>query len=280
MVEREPEDLLLGGTVVIDLALKHKRGILAPLLSGGHDSMCACHIASQHPSFTGEVYHIDTGIGAAATRKHVQDFCDDMGWKLVVLRSNFSYERFIRQLGFPGPGAHQWIYNKLKDRCVDQLTKGRTRLLITGCRSEESTRRMGHVDPVQFGEKSRKSGEITKRRRVWVAPCYDWTVADQKRYMQYHGLPENPVKKTPLAMSGECFCGAFASPGEIELIRRWCPDVAEEIDRLSLIAQECGTPSNWGTRPDKKKGVVVGETGMMCSGCDRKAVTAGIIFTR
>lgn len=274
-------NLIAKAHAVIDDAFRYAH-VMAPLFSGGHDSLCAVYLASLHPRFDGRVYHIDTGIGARATREFVNDVAQEYGWALCVFKSASTYEQFIRERGFPGPGMHQWAYVRLKERCVRQIvrSKGKTaRLaLITGCRSQESTRRMGHVEPVKVGEQS-KHGVVNKRR-IWVAPCHDWSESDQRQFMADHDLPKNPIKQTPLGMSGECFCGAFARPAELEMIRRHAPDVAEEIDRLALIAIQCGKHSAWGTRPDRKKGIVVAPTGPLCNSCDVRAGAAGIIIDR
>jgi phosphoadenosine phosphosulfate reductase len=150
---RELEELCESALAVIDSGFAAGAQVMAPLFSGGHDSLVACHLASQHHRFTRTVHHIDTGIGAQYTRQFVESVCQQQGWDLKVHKSVATYERFVSKLGFPGPGAHQWVYNWLKDRCLGSIVKGRLKtLLITGCRSQESIRRMGHVEPVKIGE--------------------------------------------------------------------------------------------------------------------------------
>ena len=282
LVVRDPDDLLTAGVLLLNAVRDVCRPFvrLCPLFSGGYDSLCACHVAAHAEGFDGKVYHIRTGIGAQANRDYVESVCKELGWKLVVLQSPATYERFVTSIGFPGPGSHQWVYNWIKDRCITSLAKGRSTkfMLVTGCRSQESARRMGHTAPVKYGELSKRTGRTTKLNRVWVAPCYDWSSVEQKGYRDAYGFPDNRIKESPIRMSGECFCGAFAMPGEIELIRQYAPDVAQEIDRLTVLAREAGTPSTWGTRPrDRKKGLVVAETGPMCSSCDRRAAAAGLV---
>lgn len=275
---RQVDELLANALAILDLGFDAGAECMLPLFSGGHDSLSACHIASQHPRFMQSVHHIDTTIGAKKTRAFVEEVCRDFRWSLRVWKSNFSYEKFIRRLGFPGPGAHQWVYNKLKDRCVATMTKGGgKRMLVTGCRQQESTRRMGHVEPVKVGETSKKTGITRKKNRVWVAPCFDWSVQEQRAYMHEFDLPRNPIKEA-MGMSGECFCGAFASPGELERIRFYAPDVADEIDRLSAIAKESETPCVWGVRADGRKGLIVAQTGPLCTSCDIKAKFSGLLF--
>lgn len=273
---KEPEQLLKDSLSVINESYKKVRGIraMAPLFSGGHDSYCACFVASQHNKFDGIVYHIDTGIGSKATRAFVEETCKIENWKLNVLKSHETYEEFIRTFGFPGHGLHGFIYNRIKDRCIDMITrpflsgrKHRRTVLITGCRSLESRRRMGHVEKIKIGETSKKTGKHSKTHRIWVAPCHDWSGEDQVNFMNYFRLDTNPIKKSLLGMSGECFCGAFARPYELDLIRDICPDVAEEIDRLTNIAKECGKPSEWGKAPSKESTSQSIETGPLCTSC-------------
>lgn len=263
---------------VIDKAIERGSEVIVPLFSGGHDSLTACYIASQHPRFDGRVYHIDTGIGAKATRTFVEEVAREYGWKLQIYKSLSTYEMFIRDRGFPGPGMHQWAYVRLKERCVRMIMRehGKTRVaLITGCRSQESRRRMGHVEPIKIGERE-KNGVVNKRR-YWLAPCHDWTTVDQHAFMEANDLPRNPIKQTPIGMSGECFCGAFARPAEIEMIKQYAPDVAQEIERLAHIAASLGKHAVWGTRPDRKKGIVKVKTGPLCNSCDVRARAAGIM---
>lgn len=283
MVTPDTELLLDKSLDVIDEAVGICRyARIAPLFSGGHDSYCACFVASQHRKFDGNVYHINTGIGSKATRDFVEQVCKDEGWKLNILKSPNTYEDRIRESGFPGPAMHSYTYHALKERCVNMITKiGKSHhptILVTGARAAESRRRMGHVVPVRVGEVYQNSnGRASARHRIWTAPCYDWSSEDQHDFMNLHQMPRNPVKQSILGMSGECFCGAFARPNEIDMIREVVPDVAAEIDRLQIVAQECGHP------PDRcvyggprNKGEQILETGPLCTSCDNKARQAGL----
>ncbi len=78
-------------------------------------------------------------------------------------------------------------------------------------------------------------------------------------------------------MSGECFCGAFARPNEIELIRRYAPDVAEEIDSVAQLAPP-GKGNVWGVRAKSERGILTVGTGPLCSSCDYKAQASGLLF--
>lgn len=286
LVEKRPrtaDELLASGLAVIDLAMEMSDSrFMLPLLSGGHDSMCACFVASQHTAFDGAVNHIDTGIGCQKNRDFVRELCREMEWDLRVFKSAETYEKYVSQNGFPGPGRHQFVYNRLKDRCVRQMMRylhPEMVLLVTGCRYDESQRRMGHVETVKIGERSKKTGRVAERRRVWTAPCHDWTTDDQRTFIDAFALPRNPVKMSPLGVSGECFCGAFAAPNEINLIRHFAPDVAAEIDKLAEIAKANGKHCEWGTRPKwiDPNQLEFGFTGELCSSCDRKMLSGGYL---
>lgn len=275
---------------LIDRVLReHSPAEWVPLLSGGHDSVCACHIASLHPEapkpFT--VYQIDTGIRSAANFEYVERVCDQFGWELdrrASPNSEDSYESFVRACGFPGPGMHSWAYARLKERVIQQLATEksvgqRPVMFLSGCRRRESVRRMGYAVEVRRGDGLYETGHLRNPSRLWVAPCLEWMPPDQTLYMEEFGIPRNPIKDA-VGLSGECFCGANArqdateqtARDELALIREHCPDVYDEIQRLSAIARECGQPDRWGEKP--KKQVEYGDAPCLpfmdlCIGCQR-----------
>lgn len=215
------------------------------MLSGGHDSLCASHIASQHPRFSGAV-HINTGIGVEETRQFVRDTSLHLGWPLKEYQSHISYRSIVLEHGFPGPAGHSFIYRRLKERCIERLvrehkTHRRDRIvLVTGCRRAESERRMGTAVDI------RRQGA-----RVWTAPIINWLPEDKNDYIASHGLKRNRVVDT-LCMSGECLCGAFAKPGEIVEIEAAYPKAAAVIRELESAARDAGVHAKWGTRPPQK----------------------------
>ena len=248
---RDPDTLLSSGLEVIERAYTdYGRGRMLPLFSGGHDSYCAVYVASQSPYFDGRVYHINTGIGSCRTRAFVEQVCKEEGWKLVVLKNpRASYEDIVRHYGFPGPSIHPVCYRKLKGQCLRDLTRRTSRYSprahyfpISGVRRKESDRRL-QTRAIRVGDAMR--GDSTSDMHlIWVSPCYDWSTREQIDFMNAFALLRNPVKDSVLGMSGECFCGAFARPYELDMIREVCPDVAVEIDRLAAIAETASKPSN------------------------------------
>jgi 3'-phosphoadenosine 5'-phosphosulfate sulfotransferase (PAPS reductase)/FAD synthetase len=249
---------------ILDRAIAlHKPTHVFGMFSGGHDSLCSTHLVSQHPRFTAAV-HINTGIGVEATRTFVRETCDGRGWPLKEYHPPVSYDEIVLKHGFPGPGGHFYMYVRLKERCIEQLVrehKVRHRdkiMLVTGVRASESTRRMGHVEPIK-----------QRRAMVWVAPIVGWSTETKNEYIDAKGLPRNAVVDK-LCMSGECLCGAFAKPGELVEIEAAYPEVARRIDGLEIKALMAGVHAKWGTRPPKAKPVPATTPMDMCWSCEAK----------
>lgn len=261
----------------IDKAVReHKPVAVFGMFSGGHDSFSASYVASLHPSLTGMV-HINTGIGVEATRSYVRQTCKDRGWNLIehFAAQNLNakgkldpqlYDEFVLKYGFPGPHGHGMMYARLKERALHSLARtsgascrGKTKrriMLISGCRSIESTRRMGNVEEVQVDG-----------RRIWTAPIHDWTKYDTSLCLEYANQPRNEVVDL-IHKSGECLCGAFAKPGELEELKLW-PQTREAYDRIIALqerANAAGVHAVWGTRPPKEKKCAL-KPGMLCHSC-------------
>jgi len=198
--------------------------------SGGHDSFSACYIASLHPKFSG-VVHINTGIGIEATRDHVREACREKGWNLLEYKATENtksdgspdpqiYEEWVNKYGFPGPKCHTDMYTRLKQRSIERLerdlgatarkTNPRLVLYVGGARSDESDRRMRTV-----------AGDAYKEsKRVWANIIHDWTKLDTTELIKFTNSKRNPVVDL-IHKSGECLCGAFANPGELEELNMW-----------------------------------------------------------
>lgn len=245
----------------IDQAWKqHDPIMLVAMFSGGNDSLAACYVASFHPAFSG-VLHINTGIGVRQTREFVRQTCAGRGWKLWEYKAvenrrsdgtpnPMIYEDLILRHGFPGPGGHQFMYNRLKERPLrcferDMGANGRGKhkkriMLISGTRIDESKRRKMNVQTTAIQQ--------IEPRRIFVSPIREWSKADCRMAREYGGLEENQVSKD-IHKSGECLCGAFAEPGELEELRFFYPDAAAEIDRIAARAEAAGKHAKWGCRP-------------------------------
>lgn len=215
------------------------------LISGGNDSMALYDLCKE---WVDGIVHINTGIGVPETNQFVRDVVAADGRELIELHPPRSYEDLILDPklfgGFPGPGAHGFIYARLKERAIRQLLakhrskKGDRFLLLTGVRQAESQRRMGYANPI-----NRIGGQ------VWVNPLSRWSNDLMQEYRETRQLPVNEVT-SHLHMSGECLCGAFAHPGELEEIRFFYPNTAQFIDSLAEKVKAAGLPAcKWGERP-------------------------------
>ena len=232
--------LVRSAPAVIDSALSQYPQLAGiwSLFSGGHDSLVTTHVISQHPAFLG-VIHIDTGTGVPETEQFVRATCERFGWRLIVKQPVTSYEQLIVRYGFPGPAQHNMMYRYLKERPLRQAKLeaqaicGGKIAYGTGVRSQESERRMGHVEPIRHD----KMG-------YWIAPLHDWTAHDLGVYMRLHALPANRVKRDT-HMSGECLCSAFSKRGEKQMFRLFYPRVAERIERWEALVRAARDVQVW-----------------------------------
>lgn len=238
----------MNGIELMDSAISENLPVAVyALFSGGHDSLTATHIAAQHPAFTAAV-HINTGIGIDRTRQFVRETCQREGWPLKEYHAkdcNQDYREIVLRGGFPGPALHTMMYSLLKERALRVLireTKQKKHdrvMLVTGVRSQESQRRMGHVLPV------RREGV-----KVWVNVIHDWSKSDCNNYLTARDIARNPVVDA-IGMSGECLCGAFAHPGELAEIENHFPDTAATIRELEREVRASGFDWGWEDRPTR-----------------------------
>ena len=276
--KRRDEQLLDDAFEVLDEAAE----IIAPrawvaLFSGGHDSLTATTVAFEWARARDvplTAAHIRTGTGIPATTEYVKEVCAAQGWPLKIYDPPVPYEDIVLEYGFMGPGQHGIAYNRLKERCLRQIVREakveyKDRIaFVTGVRSDESLRRLRHVDRIQKGDGA----------QWWAAAVWNWTKIECAKFtFGSRKLPRNPVVDL-LHMSAECLCGAFARPGEMQEIEAWFPEHAAWLHDLEAKAQAKGLRAcRWGQRPprihaDQMK-MVFGEEwdaaipGVMCQGC-------------
>lgn len=232
------------------------------LYSGGNDSTTLAHLMHQMGLVT-HALHANTTIGVEATRQFVRDTC--AGWDLPLIEkvAPTSYRDLVIEQGFPGPGHHFKMYQRLKERCLDAarhdlgIANSRTKaaVYVAGRRRQESDRRKA----VPLWE---SDGSV-----IWVSPIALWTKPDMNTYRLMHpDVPRNEVTDK-LHMSGECLCGAFAKPGELDEIGFWYPEVAAEIHALEAEVRAAGHPEaycTWG----HGNGKAAGNVGRLCETCE------------
>jgi 3'-phosphoadenosine 5'-phosphosulfate sulfotransferase (PAPS reductase)/FAD synthetase len=266
------DSLIRGSHALIDEAVKtYKITSLWAAFSGGHDSLTATHVASLHPLFKG-IVHIDTGTGLKETRQFVEDVCSRYGWQMIVKKPATTYEMLLVRYGFPGPHMHQEMYKYLKERPLRQArtaarkldgNKKPTLALISGMRSQESKRREKNTQPMDKGKEG-----------IWISVIHNWAALDCSDYIKAFNLPRSEVK-AKMHMSGECYCGSFARPGELKELEFWYPYQAERIkawQELVATTNRLGLASipekhcQWG-HGGKPSGDAPQQVGKMCYNC-------------
>jgi 3'-phosphoadenosine 5'-phosphosulfate sulfotransferase (PAPS reductase)/FAD synthetase len=248
------------------------------LFSGGNDSTTLAHLFRGRAT---HAIHANTTIGIEETRQFVRDTCATWDLPLIETTGGTSYRDLVLGLvtnrnggnvwqgGFPGPGAHWLMYQRLKERALDQArhllgfanSRSKAGAFIAGRRRLESDRR----EDVPLHE---PDGSV-----IWISPIANWSKLDLNTYRLMTGdVPTNPVTEK-LHMSGECLCGAFAHPGELDELRYWYPAVAAEIDQLrgKLLAAGYTDPyATWGHGQGAPS-----RSGRLCSSCTAKQ---GVLF--
>jgi phosphoadenosine phosphosulfate reductase len=254
------------------------------LVSGGHDSLTAMHVAyrSDAVSLDG-VVHIDTGIGVPDTREFVQKRARQLDLDYYEVGSEYryaseEYRALVRQYGFPGPGAHKWMYVNLKEKPLQRFlsTVEGDVTLVSGVRRHESDRRMENVvlDGVQD-----YLGCTT------ISPLVGFTGLDVRRYRRALDLPMNPVVEM-LEMSGECLCGSFANRGEKRMLRLFYPDVYRRLLCLEAMVAAAAhlddgpdeAYTDWGhnrLKDREQHAMADDEQMLLCESCERDCDGSG-----
>jgi 3'-phosphoadenosine 5'-phosphosulfate sulfotransferase (PAPS reductase)/FAD synthetase len=265
---RENQLTMLGAdphTIIREAWEQHGQHILrrTAMVSGGNDSSTLAHWLAWH-GYIDELLFLDTGIGIEDTRRFVHRFAKYLGLPLEVMHAPpGAYETMIVTItaGFPGPAAHSFAYQRLKERPLNNYVARAKRrepwqskvLLFSGIRRAESARRM------KIAEKAIDPDG----GKLWVAPFLDWTKADLDVWREHHDIPTNDVAAL-LHYSGECLCGANATPGELEFLQRFYPREAQKILGLQALADRLGIErSRWGERYYEQPQ----DTGPACADC-------------
>lgn len=234
------------------------------LFSGGNDSTTLCHVMLDEIT---HLAHANTTIGIEQTRQFVRDTATLWGKPLLEFkppRESDHYRALVLDQGFPGPGHHYKMYQRLKERALHEVRRSLVTdrsmrvIYLAGRRRTESARR------AQVPAAERESSV------VWVSPMVNWTKLDLNTYRLMRGdVPVNPVTDL-IHMSGECLCGSFAHKGELDEIAEWFPDVAQQIrDLEEELLYRVDIPierKKWGWATNFTGDVPT--TGPMCSSCD------------
>jgi len=229
------------------------------LYSGGNDSTVLAHMMRDRADYA---IHANTTIGIEETRQFVRDTCHGWGLELLERTAPTSYRELVLERGFPGPAMHYKMFQRLKERALDTVK----RELVTNPRKE----RVLFIAGRRRAESKRRTNiplwEVDGSA-IWASPLAMWTKLDMNTYRLMAGdVPVNSVSEK-LHMSGECLCGAFAKPDELDEIRLWFPDMAAEIDALQDDVKAAGHQEPW-CRWGHGQGKPADKVGPLCTSCD------------
>jgi 3'-phosphoadenosine 5'-phosphosulfate sulfotransferase (PAPS reductase)/FAD synthetase len=243
------------------------------LFSGGNDSTTMLHLVADRVT---HAVHVNTTIGIEKTREFVRTTAADMDVPLIEAFPPHTYDELVRGeviatkgkhegepvwKGFPGPAGHQMMYTRLKERALRTVRRQfvtnpfRQRVIfLAGMRVFESSRRWRNANEID------REGSI-----VWASPIVHWTNDHMRDYRALHQVPRNEVSDL-IHMSGECLCGAFAKPGELDEIAFWFPETAQHIRDLEEQVKARGIAAcKWGERPPKQRATTAGR---LCTTCE------------
>jgi 3'-phosphoadenosine 5'-phosphosulfate sulfotransferase (PAPS reductase)/FAD synthetase len=267
------------------------------LSSGGNDSGNLGHVLRGRYD---AVLHVNTGTGIPETTQYVRDVAEAWGDTLHELHPKNRYEDLVlgkviastgpnagqRAVwkGFPGPAGHKVMYRHLKDEPLMRIRREllgdqkrlpraeRKRIIyLGGMRWAETERRFRNAEAIDA------DGSI-----VWVSPLVHWTDAHMREYRARHrcqqqhqhakhrlcfdgALPLNEVTEH-IHMSGECLCGAYAKPGELDEVEFFYPETAARLKALEQEAAAAGIKAcRWGQKPPGDTAATA--AGRLCSSC-------------
>lgn len=228
--------------------------------TGGTDSNISLKIATMFFKVDA-AFTCNTTISAIETLKNCERVAREVyGLKYISrmppyggLEENPStYFELVKKHGFPGQTktSHNWMYRYLKDHTVSRIVSSirkrkhnRPIVIISGARKHESVRRMG------------TSKDITiVGNTIWVNIINEWTNSECKAFAIDNKIEElrSPISKG-MGISGECFCGAYASgAGELAEIKHFSPSTYQKIRQISEVLKTLGFNWEWYESPPNR----------------------------
>lgn len=246
---------------IFDKAIKkYNPYVIIALVSGGDDSMAMYKVA-QLIGRVDYVVHVDTTTGIKAATEFVKN---NVIHELIIARTNEeTFEEIVLEYGFPGAGQHQNMYIRLKERALRLIQRRfqnensfcriseptykrgtkviyhpkypdsevlaikkpkRIIMYLSGGRKDESVRRMGTVKEIH------KEGN-----QIWVSLISNWTKQNIYELQKKYNLKRSPTSIL-LGRSGECNCGSFGHPNEVQEMKYHFPD--DENVNMIIRCQE------------------------------------------
>lgn len=296
------DEAIAGSHALLDEVIeRYQPNELLLLFSGGNDSSLLAHLVRGRMT---AAVHIRTTIGVPQTQVYVEQVCQvwdlpliwadppDTYADLVLGKVKAKTKDAVVWRGFPGPGAHAFFYQRLKEKALDEVRRARTIsrgrngqiAFVAGTRWSESARRFRNAEEVDV------AGSV-----VWVSPIVHWTNGHIAEYRARHrctvshvhaehhlchadALPLSEVSAN-LHMSGDCLCGAFAHEGELDEVEFFYPEVAARIRAIEAQARAGDIP--WCVWGAGKAAATRGQQapGRLCSSCAEVPGQADLLDT-
>jgi 3'-phosphoadenosine 5'-phosphosulfate sulfotransferase (PAPS reductase)/FAD synthetase len=238
------ELLLSQSQEIINKALAdYKPYAVVLMLSGGHDSLLAYHVAKALDVPMTHIMHGITGTGIKETTDFARKVGEESGLSWLEANAGDSYERYVLRKGFYGIGhtAHTMAYHTLKSehfkkalsRHIRQGQKGRNILLINGARRQESqNRKLSMIQPIKVD-----------KGNIWVNIVNDWSALDRNTFLSEY--ERNPVYDI-LHRSAECLCGTMQNQETRKEVSYWFPKWGGWLVDLEREACNRGFCWKWG----------------------------------
>lgn len=203
---------------------------LRGLYSGGKDSTVACHLAAQHQNWRG-VAHVRTMTGPASIRysDSVKKRAAEYGWDWIEAQPAITLPALVAMFGLSGPAMHNVMFRYLKERPIRQLAKM--------VRAQDKTKRVVWVSGIRAAESAARAHKSmvhtpASNAEWFINPILNWSDDDVFAYLNAFDLDVQV-----LSHSLDCYCGAYATPDEKELLKTYAPDQYEYIQTLEVLAR-------------------------------------------
>jgi phosphoadenosine phosphosulfate reductase len=200
--------------------------------SGGKDSMCIYNLALM-AGVKFDAHYSVTGIDPPELVQFIRKEYPNVKFEMP----DMSIWRWIEKKGLP-TRVTRWCCQVLKER------GGEGRVIVTGIRAEESSRRAKLWNIVTLSNKHVKKSD----RKTFVNPIIDWTLLDVWDFIETHKLPYCSLYDTFADRLGCVMC-PLAGMRSVEQIRY--PKIKEAWHRAALRYWENYGITNH-TKPNSK----------------------------
>ena len=203
----------------IRVLMKHFRPFL--LFSGGQDSLSMLGYIKRVNGRrkTGlTALHVDTTAGIPEVERYVKRVCNKFDLDLEIVKPERDFFSLAKKWGIPSPKS-RWCCKTLKIRPIRDYLKTvhEPKMVVDGIRAAESTARAKYL-PLWFHPGF---------NCLSLSPIFYWSNEEVKDFICKNKLPT--IRKNGLAGSAECFCGAYATREDFEILQDSHPDLFDKL---------------------------------------------------